>query len=519
MLVDPGFQMSFSAVLAITTIHLPLMSLMGLRKPRTDLPSEKRRSVADIIGRYVFSIAAVSTIACLASTPIAAFHFGRIAPLAPLFSILLFPLVVTTILLGVAGVMSSIVSPGLGQFVAGAAERSAGALHWWVKTIANVSPSLQRNWLAVATELVFVILLVVVFWRVIVSINVGDDHARLRRDRSLATLRYGAVLVLGLLIVVTAGAVGTLRTIPRDGLRITQLAVGRGSATVLEFPNGKTWIYDCGSNQAYDVGEGTVVPYLRSRRINRVDRIFISHPSMDHLNGVLSICDGVDTGPIVINAYFEQFARSDGPADGLLKELRRRKLPIEIIGPIETVSHRDYSSARSSETSWTVGDAIVEFVWPPFADPAADPALDDSADPFADPSVGLADHPAVRNRNESSTVLRITYAGRSILLTGDIRDRALSSLLSDAPTADVLVMPNHGAIGRHTAEFVSAVSPSVCLASTNRADRRGWSELTEPDEHVEFFNTDDDGAITVTLANDTLRVSTFRNRRTSNSPP
>jgi competence protein ComEC len=72
----------------------------------------------------------------------------------------------------------------------------------------------------------------------------------------------------------------------RSTLTVTVLAVGAGSAVVMELPNGKTVLYDAGSQGIAGVGRNVIAPYLRSRGVGAIDRVYISHPNLDHFSGI-----------------------------------------------------------------------------------------------------------------------------------------------------------------------------------------------------------------------------------------
>ena len=63
-------------------------------------------------------------------------------------------------------------------------------------------------------------------------------------------MRGGAWALLG--VALTAWILGTDRP---AGLRITQLSVGRGTATVLETPEGGVWLYDIGEEASHRILE------------------------------------------------------------------------------------------------------------------------------------------------------------------------------------------------------------------------------------------------------------------------
>ncbi len=88
----------------------------------------------------------------------------------------------------------------------------------------------------------------------------------------------------------------------RQELRVTYLNVGQGDAVVVEFPGAKTLLIDAGGTATgeFDTGEAIVGPYLRSRKILKVDYLLVSHPRIDHYGGMASIVREFTPGSILV---------------------------------------------------------------------------------------------------------------------------------------------------------------------------------------------------------------------------
>ncbi len=114
--------------------------------------------------------------------------------------------------------------------------------------------------------------------------------------------------------------------------------------------------------------------------------------------------------------------------------------------------------------------------------------------------------------NECGLVLRLTWAGRSILFPADIQDKAERELLKDPARlkSDVLIAPHHGSSEITTPAFVRAVDPSIILSSNA-------AKLTVKQLNFEkmigdrpLYRTGRCGAITLTVTKEgQIRVATF----------
>jgi beta-lactamase superfamily II metal-dependent hydrolase len=72
--------------------------------------------------------------------------------------------------------------------------------------------------------------------------------------------------------------------------QITALSVGRGSTLVLETASGKVVLIDAGATRAH-VTSRVIDPYLRSRGINNIDAMLLTHVDDAHISGAMDVID------------------------------------------------------------------------------------------------------------------------------------------------------------------------------------------------------------------------------------
>ncbi len=109
--VGPSFQMSFAAVIALVAGY-EILSGRQDRKPdgrSGEVPRGRAARVANKLSRYVVGLALTSLIAGLATAPVAAFHFHRIAPFGLIANLAAMPVVAMLIM--PAGVLSMAAVP------------------------------------------------------------------------------------------------------------------------------------------------------------------------------------------------------------------------------------------------------------------------------------------------------------------------------------------------------------------------------------------------------------------------
>jgi len=254
-----------------------------------------------------------------------------------------------------------------------------------------------------------------------------------------------------------------------DRLTVTALAVGRGSATLIELPGGQTLLYDAGTSFPSDVGRNTITPFLRHSDIARIEGVYISHANLDHFSGLPSVLDEVTAGPLLLNRYFEPSSPAHSPAQHFLAVLSQRGHPVEQFGV--------------APLSWESGGVTFELFWPPAG-------LDDTW-----------------SANNTSTVLRLTFASRSILLTGDIEEEAQQALIQRGDLhADVLFLPHHGSVAKTLKSFLVAVNPQIVIRSHFERMRETTNGLEDIVGSIPIYNTADHGAVEIRVEREGIRV-------------
>ncbi len=272
--------------------------------------------------------------------------------------------------------------------------------------------------------------------------------------------------------------------LPRGALEVTALDCGGGDAVFVVLPDRTTLLVDaCGSRAAtpqegafsrggWDQGENVVSPYLWSRGITRIDRVILSHAKQDHLGGLAAIFRNFRVGEFWhgANPLTPAYLRLLRDADG------------------HGIRDRQLAAGQTIQ----IGGAEIEVLWPPPDRPVGERPSDDD-----------------------SLVLRITAAGGSAMLTGDISEAVERELLlrGTAQRSDILKVAGHGTRSSSSAGFVGRVSPKVALitAASGSADGLPSPETTErlASAGAKIYQTDSSGAVTVQARGGEIVVRSF----------
>lgn len=457
-LFDIGAQLSFLAVGAI------LWSSSALRfdpfKGNLEgIPvSERWRFLERLrpVGSFIFRGYVVTAAIWFATLPLTISTFHLVAPIGFALNILLIPWVAVILCLGYLLILFGILVPGLVGIV-------AGSFDWTVQVLLSVvswahelpfghffSPGVPVWWL------IGFYLLIAMVWQL-----------------------YGSEMVprrswYALLIWVVVGV--SLGSIPpqREGLRYTILSVGHGLATVIELPTGETILYDSGTFGNGRRAERTVEQYLWSRRITQIDAVIVSHADHDHFSGLFGLLERFPVGTMIITQPFLDFQQRS--VQDLCEAASEYKIPLHIVSAGDEIA----SSERNGI------DAVRMKVLHPESEFHS------------------------MHDNANSIVLTIEYAGRRLLLTGDLEKDGLDALLSQsAEVFDVAMAPHHGSKYSNPQAVVDWSSARHVLVSSG--DRNVVARLqSEVGPDTKVICTENSGAITVEVSKEgQLRVEEF----------
>lgn len=214
------------------------------------------------------------------------------------------------------------------------------------------------------------------------------------------------------------------------------LDVGQGSAIVIRTAK-HTFLFDAGPrhNRDSDQGARTIVPFLYSLGIKKLDLLVASHVDLDHTGGVRSILKAL---PV------QQSLSSFAIASWLQHESKK-------LGETQTyLPLADNYCVYGM--NWHIDGVSFEFLWP----------------------LDIKQHRTGKAANAASCVLRVRGKYHSLLLTGDIGitteavlvDRGLSSV-------DIVIAGHHGSRTSSSQSFVDAVKASHVVMQSGRWNRNG----------------------------------------------
>jgi competence protein ComEC len=297
--------------------------------------------------------------------------------------------------------------------------------------------------------------------------------------------RRGVMVVLVLL----AGDIAywVHRNVYDSRLKVTFFDVGQGNAALIQFPGKERMLIDGGgfSGGFFDAGKMVVAPFLLRAKIARIDYLVLSHPDMDHLDGLRFIASHFHP-----REFWHSGEREEMPAHKELMEvLRFRKVPI--------VSPGQWEGARM------IGHVKIDLLHPKGGHEERGFKL-----------------------NDRSLVVQLTYRDKSILFPGDLEKAGEEKVVLRAGPglrSDVLLAPHHGSRTSCSRIFLDQVRPSVCVISAGSGNPFAFpsTEVVRRLESVgcKVFRTDLHGAVEVIVGQEGGRVRTFLKENQKGSGP
>ena len=452
----PGFWLSFGAVAAILYTMGDSSGLLGI-------PTGKELETHWIhrMGRALREACRVQAVVTLALLPFTLYWFYQVSiasPLANAFAIPLVSYIVTP--LAIAG---ALLPEFIGRWLLLPAHASmeylAVILEWMAGWSWSVAWSKEPEW----------------WMLVIAGCGIGYAIRPGAIGESWKRRLLGVSLSIPLFIwptqLNTHLAQGEFKAIVFD--------IGQGTAVLIETANRRV-LYDTGPIQGKkeDAGQRIILPYLRGRGINHVDRMVISHSDSDHVGGAATLLQHIQ---------FDLMMGSLPSINPLLHNLAARKIP--------TVPCR-----FGQRWLW---DGVEFVIWHPHEETV-----------FAEQYPGKP--------NEMSCVLEVRNQQSSLWLTGDVEkqgeaeitERLDDKMLQEIGNRELIFMaPHHGSKTSSSLTLLKRLEPNQAFAQNGYRNRYGHPHPDVIGRYrglgIPFYQTPETGAQTWLFKNNAKSSTRF----------
>ena len=439
----PGFWLSFGAVAAI-------LYAMGNSPGLLGIPTGKELEVHWIyrIAQALREACRVQAVVTLALLPFTLYWFYQVSVVSPLANAFAIPLVsyIVTPLAIVGALLPEFLGKWLMMPAHASMEYLAVLLNWMANWPWSVVWSSQPAWWVLALSGI----------GIIYAIQPGE----IRKTWHFRILALG----LSTLLFVSPENMFGESTLAHGEFRASVLDIGQGTAVLIETTNRKL-LYDTGPIQGKkdDAGQRTILPYLRGRGIDQIDRMVISHSDSDHVGGAASLLKHIQ---------FDSMMGSLPSSNPLIQNLQARKIP---------------AIPCRYRQSW-IWDGVEFFVWHPH-----------EATLFEDQYSGKP--------NEMSCVLEVRNQQTSFWLTGDVErqgeaeitERLDSEMLKTIGDRELIFMaPHHGSKTSSSIGLLKKLEPDQAFTQNGYRNRYGHPHPTISARYeslrIPFYQTPKTGA-------------------------
>ncbi len=473
-LLDPGWQLSFAAVVGILVLGVPLGRVLGraadlLFASRQEGATLSARA-ARILSRGLAEGIAITLAATLATAPLLAHHFEAVSLAALPANLLALPAVAPAMWLGMVKAALGLLAPVLPgadwlaaaigpvarlpvSYLGGLAERCADVpgSSIGLSAFSGRAAALAYTLIAAAGLAV----------RSMVRRHAGRGEELAGRWRRLPGRRRAAFGALAVAAVLFLAVRLLAPPAPPDYLTVSFLDVGQGDATLIQHPDGTAILFDGGPPEA------GVERLLRRAGVRRLALVVATHASRDHEGGL----------PAVLARYPVDLLLDggDGTAEpgfrAVLAAARRRDVrTVPALAPMDV----------------SAGAVTVRLMSPAPRPPG----------------------PAPEDPNPRAVVATVSSGGFDLLLSADAESESLLPL--DLPDVDAMKVPHHGSSDPGLPEVLERLRPEVAAIevgpntyghptpATLRALRRAG---------VPTYRTDRHGTVALRVEEDELRVA------------
>lgn len=250
-------------------------------------------------------------------------------------------------------------------------------------------------------------------------------------------------------------------------LSITFINVKQGDSTLIETPEKKNILIDCGSAYnftkndkeiKFNASEKYIIPYLRHNGITTIDKLIITHPDLDHIGGCELLLDNFN----VLEVWDSGQKDDSEQYNNLLKKITEKEIPLKVVNYNDSYQEKDLNLR------------VINKIEPDNLD----------IDSY---------------NNNNAIALRLDYDNNSFLFMSDLEKESEFKLLDENINTQVLKVGHHGSLTSSTDDFLLMSRPqySVISAGKNNRYRHPRKEIIERLEYIgsKIYRTDQDGGI------------------------
>lgn len=252
------------------------------------------------------------------------------------------------------------------------------------------------------------------------------------------------------------------------------LDVGQGDSLLIRTKNNKSIMIDTGGsitykkekwelkNRNFDIEKSTIIPFIKSIGINKIDYLFLTHGDADHMGEAINLVNNFKVEKVIFNCGEFNKLEQD-----LIKVLDKRKIPY-------------YSCIKELN-------------------------IDDN-------KLYFLNNKDYGNENDNSSVIYTKLDNHKFLFMGDAGVEVEEDLIEKYNLKDISVLKvgHHGSKTSSGKEFINEINPKYSIISVGKNNRYGHpnKEVLNVLEDSKIYRTDQDGSIMFKIENNKLLIET-----------
>ena len=246
-------------------------------------------------------------------------------------------------------------------------------------------------------------------------------------------------------------------------MEILFLDVSQGDSILLHYPHNKyNILIDTGGNYNYEISKNIIIPYLKSKGINKIDYLILTHGDYDHMGESINLIENFKVEKVIFNC---------GEFNDLEKEL---------IKVLEKKKIKYYSCIKELN----IDNSKLYFLQTKEYD----------------------------NENDNSNVIYIELDGYKFMFMGDSGIDKEKDILDkyNISDIDVLKVGHHGSKTSSDKKFIYEIKPKYSIISVRKNNRYGHpnKEVLDTLNDSKIYRTDQDGSIMFKIKKDKLQIET-----------
>ncbi|MFA5780014.1 MAG: MBL fold metallo-hydrolase [Elusimicrobiota bacterium] len=261
-----------------------------------------------------------------------------------------------------------------------------------------------------------------------------------------------------------------LTFINASDLTVTFINVGQvGDSILIQTPLNKNILIDGG---LWYAGEKNIAPVLKSKNIEKIDTVVLTHPHGDHYGGLEYILKNFKVSEVLDGGIVSPVE----PYQDFLEEVKKSGAAYKIV-------------AVGEKYDWGGCEAIVL----------------NSKNEILYSTAAYNDH---------SIVIKLVHGKNSFLFTGDIEKEAENFLrrYGTKIKSTVLKIPHHGSSSSSSYEFLKKVAPKIAVLTVGYPNDYGLPVFSTLEKYkqlnVKLYRTDIDGNIEIISDGKNLKINT-----------